>query len=712
MDRQIVYTAAVPLETDLLNAQRYTMTALGFLMQTVLGTSTLFQGLACTPTSPASMQVQVGPGSVYSLQNLDNTAYSSLAADTTHQIVKQGIVQDTQTFTITAPTTAGYSQVYLVEAAFLESDTNALVLPYYNSSNPAQAYTGPNNSGVAQNTLRKGICSVQVKAGVAAATGSQTTPAADTGYTALYTITVAQGQSTIVAGNIATVGSASMISETLTQKISIPTGDARYLLKTALRIWEASDTGSVNAYAATLSGQGTPQAGDQVSLLVTNTNTGASTFNGVAVKKIGSGGTLAALAAGDMVAGTLAPLEFDGTQYELLNRAVSTGTLGTAASKNLGNTVIDPGTGSLEVSSPFVGGASPTTGATRAFLATDRGQIVRRSNSGAAMTDTLPGTSPGVLAAGWLASVMNSDPFATLTVAVGSGAVLDNGVALVLMPGQSAMIGSDGVNYWTERGVGRIQLRANTTFYVSTSGNDTTGFGTSAAPWATWQRAWNVICSQYDLAGYAATITDSTANQAFTAGVIGGYGQANGTPVGNGLIIIDGNGATITASGAVCFNFTGPVNVKIQNFTLTGTSTGGVYANSGAVVGIGSGMTFGAMTGGYHMYATSYATINSVGTYTVSGNFPDHWYAYGGTINVGVGTITIVGSPNLGAGSWAVGQSLGQINCAGITFSNVGGVTGTKYTASLNSTIYTGGAGASYLPGSVAGSTSTGGQYL
>ena len=219
MDRQIVYPGAIPFDTDMLSAQRNSLVGLGWALHSILGTGTLVDGLSCAPTTPASMEIQVGPGAIYSLENLDATAYGSLAADTTHQIVKQGIAPDSQTFTLTAPTTAGTSQVYLVEAAYQDQDIDAVVLPYYNAANPTQAFAGPNNSGTAQNTVRNGLCAIQVKAGVAATTGSETAPAVDTGWTALYTVTVAQGQTTIVAGNIAQVSGAPFVTEGLTEKV-------------------------------------------------------------------------------------------------------------------------------------------------------------------------------------------------------------------------------------------------------------------------------------------------------------------------------------------------------------------------------------------------------------------------------------------------------------------------------------------------------------
>lgn len=202
MDRQIVYAGAIPVETDILNSNKYAMVGLSKIAAAILGTSTFMNGLACTATSPASLQVNVAPGEIYSLQNVDSTAYSSIAADTTHQILKQGISLDTVTLSCPAPGTSGQSINYLVQVAYQDVDSGSTTLPYYNSSNPSQAWSGPNNSGTPQNTVRKGVCTVAVKAGAAATTGTQTTPSPDSGYIGAYVVTVANGQSTITSGNI------------------------------------------------------------------------------------------------------------------------------------------------------------------------------------------------------------------------------------------------------------------------------------------------------------------------------------------------------------------------------------------------------------------------------------------------------------------------------------------------------------------------------
>ena len=122
MDRQIVYPGSIPLDTDLLSAQRNTMVALGYLAQMVLGTSSVVDGLACTATQPASMSVTVGPGSITQFSVIDATAYGSLPALSTNPLVKMGVNINSTSFALSAPTTSGQVISYLIEASLLEVD--------------------------------------------------------------------------------------------------------------------------------------------------------------------------------------------------------------------------------------------------------------------------------------------------------------------------------------------------------------------------------------------------------------------------------------------------------------------------------------------------------------------------------------------------------------------------------------------------------------
>jgi len=212
MDRILVYPGSIPLDSDLLNTNRDCMVALGFLAQAILGTGPVVDGLECVPTAPASLTVRVGAGSLTQLSVVDTLAFGSLSANSADPLVKQGINLATTSFTLTAPTTSGQATNYLIQAALLESDTDPIVLPYYNAASPAQPYSGPDNSGLAQNTRRVQRVQLQLKAGAPAAAGSQATPPVDNGWVGLYVVTVGYGQTAITAGNITRLPTAPFLS--------------------------------------------------------------------------------------------------------------------------------------------------------------------------------------------------------------------------------------------------------------------------------------------------------------------------------------------------------------------------------------------------------------------------------------------------------------------------------------------------------------------
>ncbi|WP_108524331.1 hypothetical protein [Pseudomonas sp. GV105] len=268
MDRQIVYPGQILPETSLLQMAKDAMIGSAKLAAAVLGTSTIANGFAVTPTGPASLQIVVAPGEIYSLANIDSLAFSSLPADTTHSILKQGIMLDGVTLSCSAPTTTGQSINYLVQATYQDQDSTPVLLPYYNSANPALPYSGMGNNGMTQNTARKGAAIVQVKAGASAATGSQVTPAPDAGYVGLYVVTVAFGQTTITSASIAQYASAPLLPSGLLQ--SVQSGNVSFSL----------DTGTANAYVCAFSPAiATRFEGQILRFKVKTTNTGASTFN-------------------------------------------------------------------------------------------------------------------------------------------------------------------------------------------------------------------------------------------------------------------------------------------------------------------------------------------------------------------------------------------------------------------------------------------------
>ena len=188
-----------------------TMTAMAKLCSALFGTNGTINGLACTPTSPATMTVQIGAGEVYQMEYIEATACGTLPVNTAYSILKQGIQFGTYTTgTFAAPSTSGQSINYLIEAQYQDQDlsldpttgNSPVVLQFYNSTNPSTPWSGPNNSGSTSNTFRDGIVAYQVKAGVAATTGSQVTPSPDTGWLPVAVVTVPYGASSLTSANI------------------------------------------------------------------------------------------------------------------------------------------------------------------------------------------------------------------------------------------------------------------------------------------------------------------------------------------------------------------------------------------------------------------------------------------------------------------------------------------------------------------------------
>lgn len=211
-DRPIIYPGQIPLDTDLLSTNRFLMTALGYVLETAVGSTTFASGLACTPTSPIpDLNVHVARGCIGQLAVLDQNAYGSLPADTSDPLMKLGINIASTNFAITPPSTAGFSQNYLIEGQMQETDGTPVVLPYYNAAAPGTPYSGPANSGTAQNTLRIQRASLQLKAGTPAAAGSQMTPGADSGWAPLWIVSVNNGQTQITSTSISQAPNAPFI---------------------------------------------------------------------------------------------------------------------------------------------------------------------------------------------------------------------------------------------------------------------------------------------------------------------------------------------------------------------------------------------------------------------------------------------------------------------------------------------------------------------
>jgi hypothetical protein len=185
----------------------------------------------------------------------------------------------------------------------------------------------------------------------------------------------------------------------------------------------------------------------------------------------------------------------------------------------------------------------------------------------------------------------------------------------------------------------RTVLTEDTTFYVATTGNDSTGDGSSGNPWATLQHSNDVICQTLDLNGWNVLIqiADGTYQ-----GFVGGFGcnSAGSDPAGNfpsiifqgnlsdsSLVVVNDDNIIPNFVGvAFAVNLTSSVEIQIQNLTLDATAGrdwapiqasgyGNLSCSSLRALGPSSG------SGGDIFAANSGANIYVQGSIYVSGNF-------------------------------------------------------------------------------------------
>lgn len=254
----------------------------------------------------------------------------------------------------------------------------------------------------------------------------------------------------------------------------------------------------------------------------------------------------------------------------------------------------------------------------------------------------------------------------------------------------------------------RIKLQANTTLHVSATGNDTTGNGSSGAPWATFAHAIAVVQQTIDTNGFTITLKWDTAGNLLENVSISGPQVGVTNP---NQFIFDFGSRTQAITSGNSFTADNGALCTLQNVTMTNSGGGaGVVSNNRSYVLLGAGITFGTFaSAGIHMLAQLSGQITCTTSYSITGGAGSHYNANTlGIITVIAGiTVTLTGTPAF-AIAFASLSSSGFIGATSITYT--GSATGVRYNAVLNSVAFTQG-GASYFPGNSAGTTATGGQY-
>ena len=177
----------------------------------------------------------------------------------------------------------------------------------------------------------------------------------------------------------------------------------------------------------------------------------------------------------------------------------------------------------------------------------------------------------------------------------------------------------------TPGGGSRIKLSGTLTLWVNGSaGNDSNNGLTSSTAFATLQAAVNSAYNNFDTQGFTIQIYIWAPSITYGTGVI-----ATGPLLGNGLLTLVGIGgiAIISTTNTAAVTAKNGANVSVQYLDLRTTGSGScILSTSGASVGIGSNMIFGACAG-IHIEALNNGFIVCGSAYTVDGGAVAHWHA-------------------------------------------------------------------------------------
>jgi len=257
--------------------------------------------------------------------------------------------------------------------------------------------------------------------------------------------------------------------------------------------------------------------------------------------------------------------------------------------------------------------------------------------------------------------------------------------------------------------VPRERLSADRTYYVRTDGSDSNDGLTDSAGGAflTIQHAINVYQDEIDCNGYNVVIQVGNGTYTDGATILSRVGAGNLYIYGD---ISTPDNVFLNCSSTIFNVFGHPAgsSVTIRGFKMATSSGTGIYVGRYAYMAYGN-INFSTIAG-YNVYCASGAYAIWNWDIEISGNTTVHVYAaLQGIIATGGGlTCTLTGTPTISYFAYA--SRAGSIEySSGTTFS--GSCTGQRYVSLLNSVINTNGGGASFFPGTVAGSTATGGQY-
>jgi hypothetical protein len=267
---------------------------------------------------------------------------------------------------------------------------------------------------------------------------------------------------------------------------------------------------------------------------------------------------------------------------------------------------------------------------------------------------------------------------------------------------------------------GRERLTADRIFTINNVSGDDNNIGDGANPFKTIQYAVDLIRDDLDTNGFGVTIQLVNTGTPY---------KGAGIDI-NGAVTIKGAGASvdtlINAGGAVDFGFSVSKGstLELLNIVLTGNNTTAGTPNKrylwvvGGTVVIKQSVTFGANNpvtylthiygenGSFILISHSSYTINSGGESHIS--LSNSELRFFGAGNGSAVNLIINGSPSF-SNAFLIAVNLAVVN-VGVNVTRTGGAPGKKY-ISANNSVIDGGGDPNRYPGSIAGTTSNGGQY-
>lgn len=264
-----------------------------------------------------------------------------------------------------------------------------------------------------------------------------------------------------------------------------------------------------------------------------------------------------------------------------------------------------------------------------------------------------------------------------------------------------------------------IYVNSATTVYISPTGNDTTGDGTSGSPWQTLQFAYDKIAAQYfNLSAYPVTI--QMANGIYTSGL-----AANSAPLGSSQVIIRGNPSTpsavrVVVTGQSCFYARNNGNLVLDGLSVNCSFLPGPVGGSGIATQYSGHIYVTNVIFEHcdwaHMFAAQGGSIECSGNVSITGGSQAFYYITSTATITAAGqgqnvTVTISGSPTFTI-AFAIADGAGSYLYApngNLTFS--GAAVGPRYQSNYLAMIDSQGGGTNFFPGSIAGSVTNSALY-